>query len=110
MSLFSTLFRNRALKQYARLLPRQLAKDYGAADVFTPAQIKASATRLKLNPAYHAHAHAMFLPEREFAEIYPTSTYAERRAKFQKHIRQEDVAAHFTESGTGFGLIDGGGP
>jgi translation elongation factor P/translation initiation factor 5A len=39
MKLLTGLRRRRALKKYARLLPKQLSKDYGQYQYFTSAQI-----------------------------------------------------------------------
>jgi len=48
----------RAAREYARRLPAQLRKDYGAGELYTPQQIRMSAARAKLPEAYVAFGFA----------------------------------------------------
>jgi hypothetical protein len=51
MAVFADLKRKRAIKQYARELPRRLYGDYGASTYFTPGQIATATRKLKLGSA-----------------------------------------------------------
>jgi hypothetical protein len=104
MDLFGAWAKRRALRKYAGLLPGQLARDYGAAEFYTPGQIRSAVGRLKLDIGYVVYAYAMFLPADEFGALEPSppGTYDELRVMFRRYIVPAEGEAHFTESGTGF--------
>ena len=58
--------RGRAIKSYARRLPRLLVKDYGGSEAYTPAQICASIRRHRLSPGFESYAVAMFSDRERF--------------------------------------------
>ena len=59
----------RAIKGYARRLPRLLVKDYGGAKAYTPAQIRATILRHGLNPHFVSYAVAMFSDRERFEQF-----------------------------------------
>ena len=58
--------RGRAIKVYARRLPRLLVKDYGGSDAYSPAQIRASIRRHGLKADFESYAVAMFSDRERF--------------------------------------------
>ena len=90
MSLFGAFRRRRAVRKYARRLPRQLYRDYGASQFFTPGQIRAAVARLKIDPAFIVYGYAMFLPEAAFNELRPQMqsqlSYQRARAELLRHV------------------------
>jgi len=52
--------RRRSIIKYRRKLPTALAKDYGKSDFYSPAQVKATVERNRLNQSYLVYALAMF--------------------------------------------------
>jgi hypothetical protein len=116
MALFADLKRRRAIKQYARELPRRLYDDYGASKFFTPGQIATAAKKLKLAPEFMVYGYAMFLSEDAFDALQPGGSmplsYQDARAEFAQYAPSK-VYDHenFYESGQGFpgaGAPDGG--
>ena len=113
MSLFSSLRKKRALKRYARELPRQLRSDYGAGEFFTPAQIKAATSKLKVDQELIVYGYAGFLSEETFGMLPPQTpdllTYEEVRSEFLRLIpSRASSSSNFYESGIGLRDGDGG--
>jgi hypothetical protein len=116
VNLLRRLKLRRAAKRYARQLGSQLQRGYGAAEFYTPAQIRASVARLGLNPQFIALGYASFLNEEEFAALaaampmcIPYDEARELVARFQSTTRF-GAADHY-ESGIGMtGGLDGGSP
>jgi hypothetical protein len=69
MDLLRRLRIRRAAKRYARQLGSQLQRGYGAAEFYTPAQIRASVAKLGLNPQFIALGYTSCLNEEEFAAL-----------------------------------------
>jgi len=86
MDLFGAWAKRRALRKYAGLLPGRLARDYGAAEFYTPGQIRSAVGRLRLDAAYLAYANAMFLPEAAFEGTGSAGSYADLRGEFLRHV------------------------
>lgn len=59
----------RAAKKYALKMPAALGKGYGGSDYYTPAQIRATAKRLRLNLKFIALGYAAFLEPEQFASL-----------------------------------------
>jgi hypothetical protein len=83
--------RGRAIKVYARRLPRLLAKDYGGSDAYTPAQIRASILRHGLDARFESYAVAMLSDRERFAKF--RAEHGETRD--YDEIRGEAARAHF---------------
>jgi hypothetical protein len=74
-----------AAKSYARRLPGQLLRDYGASEFYTAAQIQASVLRAKLSPRYIFIASAQYLTRETFDEQIETEwSYDYLRAIFKR--------------------------
>ncbi len=116
MPLFAHLKRKRAIRQYARELPRRLNSDYGASAFFTPGQIATAARKLKLDPEFLVYGYTMFLPKESFEDLRKTIqnplSYEEVRANFVRYnpaVTAEN--SNFYESVSGLYLFtpgDGG--
>ena len=96
----------RAAKRYARQLGPALSKAYGASEVYTPAQIRASAAKLALNLEFIVLGYAAFLSEDEYAFVAGSAPtyipYDEARAlvaRFRPSNRYS--ASSYYESGIG---------
>lgn len=79
---------NLAARRCARELGPWLARSYGAADTYTPAQVGTGLARLDLPAEYAWLGYAAFLTEAEFGRQVSRSnvpTYAEARAVLQRH-------------------------
>ncbi|RAK58891.1 hypothetical protein DJ021_03285 [Phenylobacterium hankyongense] len=80
---------HRAAKTYARRLPAEMHRGWGAADFYTPGQVRAAVAHLGLNRRYIVIAYAAFLAEDEFAtaasETPVSATYAEARRIFGRY-------------------------
>jgi hypothetical protein len=115
MNLFASFWRKRALKRYACELPGHMAKAYGARKFYTPAQIKVSIEKLKLDPAYVAHGYAACLSKETFdclpTELRGSLPYQELRAEYLRYVPAGSFGSDdFHESGAGIqGGSDGGG-
>jgi hypothetical protein len=107
MDLFGAWAKRRALRKYAGLLPRRLARDYGAAEFYTPGQIRAAVARLKLDAAYLVYANAMFLPEAAFEAGESGLSYAELRGEFLRYVPRRSVSSGAV-GGLAFDSLGGG--
>ncbi len=58
--------KRRAIRSYARRLPRVLAKNYGFSKTYTPQQVRKTVERLKLNAKHSDYAVAMFSDRDDF--------------------------------------------
>jgi hypothetical protein len=108
MNPLTAFWKRRALKRYAQELPRRLSRDFGAREFFTPAQIKATVDRLKLDAALIAYGYAMFLPEEMFNELLrqmpDAISYEQARAAVRRFIPSSTSSGGgFYESGEGLG-------
>jgi len=83
--------RGRAIKDYARRLPRLLVKDYGGSNAYNPAQIRASIRRHGLNPHFEGYAVAMFSDRERFEQF--RAGQAEMRD--YDEMRGQAALAHF---------------
>src|SRR5208282_5989186 len=96
MNLFGAYRRKRAIKRYARELPRRLYKAYGASEFFTPAQVKTAVAKLGLDPALIALAYAMFLPEDIYegsrSQLPTAPPYQEARDEFLRFAPKQPSA------------------
>ena len=108
MKLFAASLRKRALRKYVRDLPEKLLAGYGASEYYSPAQIKAATSKLRIDPALIVYGYAAFLTQAAFEELSPpmppTPAYDDARAAFLDLVPPAPVApASFYESATGFG-------
>jgi len=89
---------DRAARRYARDLPRQLVRDYGAAARYSPDQIRLSVGRAKLPPEHLAIGYAAYLDHAAFTAVLPgrADEYEALRGLFVKH---EDVGLQSEKSG-----------
>jgi hypothetical protein len=106
MQFFHAYARRRAVRRYARELPRRLSTDYGGGEFFTPPQIRAAAATLGLDPALIGYGYAMFTPEAEFYALDPSLrgalSYRDARAELARYIaRSPSATGDFQESGIG---------
>jgi hypothetical protein len=89
MEFLRNLTLKRAAKRYARELPGELRRAYGAAGRYTVAQIRAAVTALALDERFVALAYAGYLTEAEFAPLASSvgarMSYAEARALLDKY-------------------------
>ena len=83
--------RRRAVAAYLRRLPGQLRRDYGPADRYTPAQIRASVRRARLDETHSCYAVALYSEPGAFA-----ADHAARGAICDyEAMRAEVSAVHF---------------
>ena len=59
--------KRRAIAGYVRRLPAQLRRDYGPADRYTPAQVRASIDRAGLDRTFSCYAEALYTDGAAFA-------------------------------------------
>ncbi len=85
MGFFERFKKRRAIRSYARLLPKFLARDYGRSKAYTPAQVKSSIERHGLNTEYSCYGIAMFSDREGFDQFHATfgelCNYDEMRAE-----------------------------
>jgi hypothetical protein len=113
MGWLRTLRVNRAAKQYALKLPKQLKDGWGGSEHYTPGQIMTSAKKLGLNTNYIAIAYAAFLPKDNFNELrsempVPIS-YDEARTAFIRYCPINLETASWDKTRLGFPPTDAGG-
>lgn len=89
MGILSDWRRRRAAKAYAERLGPWLARSFGAAAAYTPAQIRRAIEVLRLDPTYVAFGYAAFLPRLEYdrltARLAGRMSYGEARALLLRH-------------------------
>ncbi len=73
MGFFERFRKRRAIKIYARRLPRLLAKDYGRSQSYTPAQVRKTIERHGLNATYSCYGIAMFSGREGFDQFHAES-------------------------------------
>jgi hypothetical protein len=64
--------KRRATRDYARRLPKLLAKDYGASQSYTPVQVKRTIDRYNMNSEYSCYGLSMFCDREEFDQYHHT--------------------------------------
>jgi hypothetical protein len=119
MGFFERFKKRLAIKSYARLLPRLLAKDYGRSKSYTPAQVRSSIERHGLNTEYSCYGIAMFSDREGFDQFHAASgelcNYDEMRGEISNdHFGGNvDFSEHDVASGShwdgGHGSHDLGG-
>jgi hypothetical protein len=62
--------KRRAIRSYARQLPRLLARDYGFSRSYTPWQVRRTVERAGLNVAHSCYAIAMFSDRDAFNQFH----------------------------------------
>jgi hypothetical protein len=67
---FRSLAKRRAIRSYARRLPRLLAKDYGHSKSYTPQQVRRTIERYRLNSNYSCYGVAMFSDRDDFTAFH----------------------------------------
>jgi hypothetical protein len=91
MNFLTALRKRRVTRDYARKLPRLLAKDYGFSQSYSPRQVRSTIERYRLNGDYSCYAISMFSDRPAFEqyhrELGEHCNYDEMRA--------EVAAAHF---------------
>lgn len=80
--------KRRAIAAYLRRLPGQLRRDYGPADHYTPAQIRASISRAGLDRGHSCYAVAWYAEPEAFA-----ADHAARGEVCDYEAMRADVAA-----------------
>jgi hypothetical protein len=70
MGFLKRLLKRRAIGDYARRLPRLLARDYGASRTYTPAQVRSTIERGGLDPSYSCYGIAMFSSRESFDNFH----------------------------------------
>jgi len=122
MRFFETLTKRRAIRHYARSLPRLLAKDYGHSKTYTPAQVRSTIERSGLNTIYSCYAIAMFSTRESFDQFHEANgepcNYDAMRGEIaidhfggNSDFDFSDIITAFSESDAGHdhGGHDGGG-
>ena len=95
MGLFERFKARRAIKAYARRLPRLLQKDYGGSDAYTPAQVRKTIERHGLDSTHYSYAIAMFSDRDDFDQFHSqfseSVSYDEIRSEIAHHHFGGDV-------------------
>jgi hypothetical protein len=100
----------RAAKRYARQLGPALGRAYGASEAYTPAQIRAGASKLALNLEFILLGYAAFLPQDQYESVAGSAPtyipYDEARALF---VRFKPPNLFFASSyyESGLGMVGG---
>ena len=84
-----------AAKRFARELPPQLLRDYGASKFYTPQQIETSAGRAGLPARYVSLGWAMFLDAATFASVADANapgSYQELRPMLARYAARRSHA------------------
>ena|SRR5215471_5610653 len=80
---------HRAAKRYGLRLGAHLQRAYGAAEHYSPPQIRAGVAKLGLNPSYIVLGYAAFLPEEAFVSLAKSMPvylpYQEARETFVRY-------------------------
>jgi hypothetical protein len=110
MNWFDRISLNRAASRYARRLPDEMRRCWGAGETYTPGQIRTAIAALELPPRWAALGYAAFLSEAEFAAnaaAYPVALpYGTARACFERH-RVKAFRTPYAFEGTKDGLLPG---
>jgi hypothetical protein len=69
MEFLRNLTLKRAAKRYARELPGELRRSYGASERYTPAQVRTAVATAKLDERFVVLAYAAYLTEGDFAVL-----------------------------------------
>jgi hypothetical protein len=105
MSLVRTILWIHEIKRYASKLPEQLAKNYGAGNYYTLAQIDITIDELKLDPALRVYGYAMCLSEEQFEaqRVHMASEigYKEARAAVLQYVHHMPSEVEFSKAGRG---------
>jgi hypothetical protein len=130
MNLISRYFeswrKRRAIRCYARRLPRLLAKDYGYSKTYTPQQIRKTIERSGMNTDYSCYGVAMFSGREDFNEYHREIDEYYDYDAMRRHVAEwyfdgnadftiSDISAAFYDDGADGGLGgdsgsgDGGG-
>jgi hypothetical protein len=89
LSVFARWRLKSAARRYAGRLGGQLARDYGAGETYTAAQINASVLRAGLSTSHLIVCHAAFMTQDEFLAIYPFTTafvFSDYRALYRSFV------------------------
>jgi len=117
MGFLKRLLKRRIIGNYARRLPKLLAKDYGASQTYTPAQVRSTIERHGLDPEYSCYGIAMFTTRESFESFHALNG---EQCNYDD-MRSEIAADHFggnidfssgdvlSVSGWDGALNDGGG-
>jgi hypothetical protein len=65
--------KRRAIRSYARRLPRLLAKDYGHSERYTPQQVRRTIERSGMNMDFSCYGIAMFSGREDFNQFHQSS-------------------------------------
>ena len=116
-----------AIRGYLRVLPRLLAKEYGASRYYAPAQVRSTIERAGLDTTYSCYAITLFSSETDFQAYHQAigedCDFAAMRAEIghahfhgNADFTANDVASHAAGwdghaagHGAGHGSFDGGG-
>lgn len=89
MGLLSNWRQRRAARAYAERLGTWLARSFGAATAYTPAQIRRGVEVLHLDANYVALGYAAFLPAKDYNQLAPrlpvALSYGQARALLLRH-------------------------
>ncbi len=107
MNWLDRILLNRAAKKYARRLPAEMRRCWGAGETYTLGQIKTAIASLKLPERWAVLGYAAFLNEAEFATMssaLPVGlTYDSARACFQRHRVRAGSTTYAFENTVGEG-------
>jgi uncharacterized membrane protein YgcG len=127
---FRRLKKRAAISGYMRRLPKLLAAEYGKSDSYTPAQVRRTIERNRLNAEYSCYGMAMFCHENDFNDYHHAAgeacSFAGMRSEIahahfhgDANFSMADITGHFSggdsgghghgDSGHGGGDFGGGG-
>jgi len=110
MKWLTTLRRNCAAKQCAQKLPVALVQGWGPAEFYTPDQIHAVISKLKLSARFIEIAYAAYLPENQYDQIIRRAqfdmTYADARALYLRYRSRSDPYQRWDAIGPSQGVMD----
>ena len=74
------MMKNRAIKAFARKLPKFLVISWGSSDYYSPGQVNTAIAETSCNATYANYAYAMFCSEDRFNEVC-NADYAELKGE-----------------------------
>jgi len=90
------------IKQFARRLPKQLLRDYGGGEFYTPAQVEIAVTKSGLNPKLIIYAYAMWLQKSVFesrpVHLRSDLTYEDARSAVLKYVHDMPSEVEFSRA------------
>jgi hypothetical protein len=90
--MFRKYFRNKKIKKYAKLLPRDLVKNYGRKEYYSKYQVDLAVIRKrlgyspKINILSNSIVYAMYCSPEEFQEIHETAKVSAEYSEIRREI------------------------